>query len=249
MQLLYIDESGGEDEGSTNYFVLGGVATFERIPYFVCSEIEQIQQEFFPGTTSSIEFRASAIWNGNGQPWDSMARPERARLMRRIFDYIAKRDDLVLFAIPFHKPSFPSDHPVQRTCEEMTGHFDKYLENLEIERSEFGKQRGLMIFDQSRHEKTVQALTAQYRTTGASFGRVRRLAEVPLFTDSKITRMLQLADFVCYAVFRYYERSDAQFFNLIIRRFHQSAGKLHGLFHMMSNYQECYCPGCLSRRS
>ena len=48
----------------------------------------------------------------------------------------------------------------------------------------------------SKHENTVQALLAQYRTTGASFGKIKRLAEVPLFTDSKITRMLQLADFV-----------------------------------------------------
>jgi Protein of unknown function (DUF3800) len=130
----------------------------------------------------------------------------------------------------------------------MAGHFDRYLENLEIERPQHGRQRGLMIFDQSKHEKTVQALMAQYRTTGASFGRIRRFAEVPLFTDSKITRMLQLADFVAYAVFKNYERSDGQFLNVILKRFYQSVGTLHGLFHLTSKYQECYCPACLTRR-
>ena len=125
--------------------------------------------------------------------------------MSRIYQFIAAHEQLTLFGIPMHKASFASDHPMQKSCEEMAGHFDRYLENLEIEKPQYGKQRGLMIFDQSKHEKTVQALMAQYRTTGASFGRIKRLAEVPLFTDSKITRMLQLADFVAYAIFRYYE--------------------------------------------
>jgi len=55
--------------------------------------------------------------------------------------------------------------------------------------------------------------------TGASFGRVKYLAKGSLLTDSKITRMLQLADFVSYAVFKNYGRSDAQFFNTILKRF------------------------------
>lgn len=249
MQLMYVDESGGDDANATNtYFVLGGIVVFERSPYHICTEVEAIQEEFFPGTTAPIEFRASAIWNGNGEPWNSMPRPDRGRLMSRLYQFIAERDDLTLFGIPMHKASFASEHPMQKTCEEMAGHFDRYLENLEIERPQHGRQRGLMIFDQSKHEKTVQALMAQYRTTGASFGRIRRFAEVPLFTDSKITRMLQLADFVAYAVFKNYERSDGQFLNVILKRFYQSVGTLHGLFHLTSKYQECYCPACLTRR-
>ena len=179
MQLLYIDESGGDEHhGRDEHFVLGGIATFERVAYYVCYEVDEIQQEFFPG---SIEFRASAIWNGNGEPWNSMLRADRIKLLKRLYDFIARRDDLTLFGIPMHKPSFQMDNPIQRTCEELAGHFDKYLEGLELERPQHGKQRGLMIFDQSKHEKTVQALMAQYRTTGASFGRIKRLAEVPLF--------------------------------------------------------------------
>jgi hypothetical protein len=34
-----------------------------------------------------------------------------------------------------------------------------------------------------------------------------------------------------------------------MKRFHQSEGKMHGLFHLTSKYDECYCPACLSRRS
>jgi hypothetical protein len=63
---------------------------------------------------------------------------------------------VVLFGIAMHKPDFPRISPIQRTCEEMAGHFDAYLQTIEIAQE---KQRGLMIFDQSRHEKTVQSST------------------------------------------------------------------------------------------
>lgn len=96
--------------------------------------------------------------------------------------------------------------------------------------------------------KRLQALLTQYRTTGASFGKVRHLAEVPLFTDSKITRMLQLADFVAYAIYRRYESSDAQFFDIILPRFTESAGKLHGLVHLTARFRECFCQPCFSHR-
>ena len=148
-----------------------------------------------------------------------------------------------------NKRDYPSVSPVQKTCEEMAGHFDGYLTGLELADKNREKQRGLMIFDQSRHEKTLQALLAQYRTTGASFGKVRHLAEVPLFTDSKITRVLQIADFVAYAIYRRYESADAQFLDMIMPRFCESAGKLHGLMHINLNHHACFCQPCLSRRT
>jgi len=247
MHMLYVDESGGDDHSSADrHFVLGGISAFERTPYHLSADVEEIQKEFFPSVTDPIEFRASAIWNGNGEPWNSMARPERMKIMRAIYRLLARSSKgVVLFGIAMHKPDFPRVSPIQRTCEEMAGHFDAYLQALEIEQD---KQRGLMIFDQSRHEKTVQALLRQYRTTGASFGVVRHMAEVPLFTDSKITRMLQLADFVAYAIYRRYESSDAQFFDMILPRFSEAGGVLHGLKHLNTDFQDCYCPGCLTRR-
>jgi hypothetical protein len=250
MHLLYIDESGGDDLNARDqHFVLAGISAFERKPYYLSADVETIQQKFFPGVTDPIEFRASAIWNGNGAPWDSMPRHKRIELMREVYTLLSNQRNVVgvsLFGVVLHKPHNRTGAHIQKTCEEMAGHFDAYLGSLELESQD--KQRGLMIFDQSRHEKTVQALMTQYRTTGASFGRVKRLAEVPLFTDSKITRMLQLADFIAYALYRRYESSDAQFFDMILPTFHEGSGILHGLVHLNSDFRTCFCPGCLSRR-
>jgi Protein of unknown function (DUF3800) len=251
MHLLYVDESGGDDQSPQDqHFVLGGISAFERVPYHLSRDVDEIQKQFFPTVSDPIEFRASAMWNGNGEPWNSMKRVDRMNIMRQIYRLLARdTKGVVLFGMILHKPDFPTSSPIQKTCEEMAGHFDAYLQTLELADKEKEKQRGLMIFDQSRHEKTVQALMTRYRTTGASFGLVRHLAEVPLFTDSKITRMLQLADFVAYALYRRYQSSDTQFFDVILPRFSESGGIPHGLKHMNANHRECFCPGCLSRRS
>jgi hypothetical protein len=247
--LLYVDESGGDDaDASSRNFVLGGISAFERVPFHLCAEVDEIIERFFPGSVASIELRASALWNGSGEPWGSMLRSRRSELMDAIYHLLAQdRKGVVLFGVVVEKSDCPTFPCVQKASEEMAGHFDLYLSALEASESE--KQRGLMIFDESRHEKTVQMLMGQYRTTGASFGRVKHLAEVPLFTDSKITRMLQLADFVAYALFKRYERSDTAFLDMILPRFSSSGGRLHSLFHITSKHWECFCPPCLSRRA
>jgi hypothetical protein len=250
MILLYLDESGGFSETDQTYYVLGGVSTFERQPYFMSKDLDDFQKELFPESTDYLEFHASSILNGNGEPWKSVPKTERLQILNRIYKLLAEtKSNVSLFAVAFHKPSFPTQDPVQRTCEEVSGHFDSFLSRLESELPSGDKQRGLMIFDQSSHEKTLQALMNQFRSTGASFGRIKHLAEVPMFTDSKITRMLQYADLVAYAVFRRYERGDSRFLDLIAQKFDQSAGRLHGLTHLVANYQECFCPACLTRRT
>jgi hypothetical protein len=56
------------------------------------------------------------------------------------------------------------------------------------------------------------------------------MAEVPLFLDSKASRLIQLADMVAYSIFQHYENQDDRFFDIIKTRFDQDAGQLHGLY-------------------
>jgi hypothetical protein len=97
-----------------------------------------------------------------------------------------------------HKDSFRSVDPVERTCEELAGHFDTYLGRLEADHN-LDKQLGLKIFDESNHRRTLHVLLHQFRTTGTRFGRIKHLAEVPMFVDSTLSRVTQIADFVAYA--------------------------------------------------
>jgi len=131
MHLLYVDESGGDDSNAKdNYFVLGGISAIERKPYYLSADVDEIQKKFFPSVSDPIEFRASAIWNGNGSPWDSMDRQTRRELMREIYTLLANQQNVQgvsLFAVALYKPDSRSVSHIQRTCEEMAGHFDAYL--------------------------------------------------------------------------------------------------------------------------
>ena len=68
----------------------------------------------------------------------------------------------------------------------------------------------------------------------------------PYFSQSGDTRLLQLADFVAYAVFRYYERGDSQFLNKVFTRFdgRMKDAKRDGLKHIIRSTEECACMAC-----
>lgn len=55
------------------------------------------------------------------------------------------------------------------------------------------------------------------------------LAGITVFVDSRATRLIQLADLVAYAIFRKYEKSDSQFYEIIERKFDFFGGVQHGL--------------------
>lgn len=178
-----------------------------------------------------------------------MDRDRRENLMGEIYSAIAQAHDpgLDLFAVAFHKPSFPNQDPVGSCFEELCNRFDSFLQRLYREGE---PQRGLMIFDRAGYANQLEQLRHQFFTVGTRVRRLVNLPEIPLFTDSHLSRMLQIADFCSYAVFRRYEAGDIRYFDMIANRFDQSEGIIHGLIHRISVQPRapCMCPACLSRR-
>ncbi len=105
--------------------------------------------------------------------------------------------------------------------------FDKYLMRLHRANN---TQRGLIIFDKSTYETTIQSLAADFRTIGHSLGIIRNFAEVPLFMDSKASRLIQLADIIAYAIFRHFEKADSRYYSIIESAFDSEGGVVHGLY-------------------
>ncbi len=59
MYVLYLDESGTTPESS--YFVLGGLAVFEREIYWFTQELEDLQHQYFPKETEPLMFHATKL--------------------------------------------------------------------------------------------------------------------------------------------------------------------------------------------
>ena len=119
----------------------------------------------------------------------------------------------------------PKD-PVEYAFEQLASRFDKYLMRLHRNSD---THRGIIIFDKSTYETTIQSLATDFRTIGYTWGVIRNFSEVPLFLDSKASRLIQLADLIAYAVFRHFEKRDNRFFPIIEPRFDSEGGVVHGL--------------------
>ena len=199
----------------------------------------------------SHELRAplTSIKGSTATVFGAVPVPPQAELLQflRIIDGQADHmRGLIANGVAMHKPSYPTEDPVEKCFEQITSRFDQYLSRLHNQEN---TQRGLLIMDESKYQRRLRTLLAHYRTAGHRWGRLRNFADVPFFSDSKATRLLQLADLVSWAIFRRYERGDTRHLDRIINRFDSEGGPLHGLIHLIGSHRTCMCPACLSRHS
>ena len=246
MYLLYVDESGDPNSTNENHFVLGGVAIFERQIYHLNESLNELQRQFFPTATDLIEFHASDMYRRNKEPWHSLPREKCQQIVDSVYRVISESHPMgtVLFSVVIDRGFQSVTDLVGRAFEELCNRFDLYLTRLHREGNE---QRGLVLLDESRYEDRLRQLLVTYRTTGTRFGTIYNIPETPVFTASHNSRILQLADFCSWAVFRRYERGDTSHLDKIISKFDTVDGIIHGLVHLTTD-RACTCTYCLTRK-
>jgi len=114
-------------------------------------------------------------------------------------------------------------------------------------------EKGLLIVDQSGREKRYRELADSFRHEGVRLGYLGNVVDIPYFTHSHYTRMMQVADFVAYAVFQHYEHGLPDFLSLILERFdwpdRARRKRPVGLCHLTRNPAPsiCTCPATHAR--
>ena len=121
----------------------------------------------------------------------------------------------------------PVDEILTKSFEHVASAFDQQLTNLWLRRKD--PQRGLVIFDRTSYEEKLQALSSVFKHQGHSQGRLRNFCEVPLFLDSKASRLIQMADLIAYWIFRFFQGGDDRGYRLIEPHFHRDHGQAVGL--------------------
>jgi len=119
MHLLYVDESGNPDGYDDKYFVLGGIAVFEREVYWINDEVNRLASSHFPA--SDIEFHAQAIASHREEPWHSCPTPQRNAVIDSLCEIISSRR-VTLFAVALEKSI--AKNPVARAFEEICNRCD-----------------------------------------------------------------------------------------------------------------------------
>lgn len=230
MHLLYVDESGSVTDPAQKYFVLAGVAIFERKTHWVEQPLNDIASQFSPHDPHAIELHGSPMRSGR-DGWKAFPLQDRlnaikAALTAGVADHCPK--GVRLFGAVIKKDALPGADPVTHAFEQLTSRFDLFLKRLHHKHGD--SQRGIMLFDESSTEQRIQTLAREFKYSGHSWGRTSNYAEVPVFLDSKASRLIQLADLVAYALFRFYEYGDSGFYDVIRRCFDSEGGVDHGLY-------------------
>ena len=225
MFFLYVDESGSRDRPEQEHFILAGVTVFERKTHWLSKHMEEIAQSFDQYGLGEEELHGYPMWNGR-YGWDKVEKKARRDAIAdalRLIDGAHYR----IFASVVKKKAIAPEDPVYSTFQQVISRFDHFLAR-QFQRYN-NPQRGLLVCDKSRAEKSIQALATLFKTEGHQWGKLRNMAEVPLFVDSKATRLIQLADLVAYALFRKYEKKDDALYKIIEHKFDASGGIRHGL--------------------
>ena len=76
---------------------------------------------------------------------------------------------------------------------------------------------------------------------------IDHIIETPLFVNSELTSMVQLADLCSYVIRRYFELGETDLFDRIKIRFDKHKGKLVGVRHFTN--ETCTCAVCVERKS
>ncbi|SRR5579885_285638 len=252
MHLLYVDDSGSVGNADEKHFVLGGVAVFERGIYHVIKALDDVVEGFgLGGSAHDIELHANEMYNGRKPPWSSIKRADREKMIKAALAVIAaQKSALRLFGVAIEKEHVAPNDPVEQTFEEICNRFNLFLRRSNNRETNPARgQRGLVIMDESHHEQPLQALARHFRVNGTRWGALRNMAEVPLFVDSRVSRLVQLADLVAYALWRKYEHQDGRFFDSLIPYFDTEGGIIHGLVHIKPRLPQCFCPACMSRHN
>lgn len=246
MYILYLDDAGSAGNKGEDYLVLGGVCVFERQIHWLTKNLDDLASTLYPDP-GAVEFHASEVFSARRPPWSAMDKGRRRDVIKEVLRILSRsHESTKAFACAVHKPSFPGRDPMEVAFEELCSRFD--LELKRIYHTDKEAQRGLIILDKSSYETSLQSMARDFRSLGTRWGVLRNLAEVPLFVDSRASRVLQLADHIAYAVFRRFQAGDASYLDVVLPKFSSEQGRLHGLVHRQNVDPNCMCPACMSRK-
>lgn len=174
---------------------------------------------------------------------------ERQSFLKEMADLIASWDFARLFAECIDKAFFDpvkARQPVdEQAFEQLVSRYEQYLQIMTV--SQESNRLGLIIHDNNETScKRLTELMVRFHNRGTFWTRVRNIIETPLFVDSQLTAMVQVADLCGYALRRYLENGEKTLFEPIIHRADRKDGRVVGVRHFTG--KTCSCAICLSRK-
>ncbi len=174
---------------------------------------------------------------------------ERKNLIREIASALAGWGFARLFAECINKIHFDpfrtSKTVDEQAFEQVVSRFEQYLQVTSLNSPQ--KNFGLLIHDNNETvAKKHTVLMKKFHVSGTLWTNLKNIIETPLFVDSQLTGMVQIADLCAYALRRYLENNENELFDLVFQRADRKGVMVVGVRHFTDN--SCTCKICSARR-
>ncbi len=253
LYILYLDESGVSGP-EASYFVLAGLAAFEKEIHWFSQDLDQVQAKYFPEAKGHIHFHATKLHARPSTkldpPWNQLTTEQRHEIKVRFQEILAARRGILFgCAIERKYAELHRQDPYEIAFEDIISRFDMFLSrcNRSAQNGGIEEQRGLIVLAQSGYQKTLALLAQRIRQTGTRWGQLHNVTDVPYFAPAQDSRMLQFADFIANAIYGRYHAGITVDFDHIASKFDTENNVVHGLVHLTLN-ASCSCLACFSRK-
>jgi len=177
----------------------------------------------------------------NTESYVHLSYTERNDLIREIAECISKWGHARLFAECVDKLHFDPIRTTQtideQSFEQIVSRFEQYLKTIP------GGSYGLLIHDNNETvARKHTSLMKHFHEQGTLWTDIKNIVETPLFVDSQLTSMVQVADLCAYALRRYLENNESDLFDLIFQRADRRGKTTVGVRHFTNS--SCSCKIC-----
>lgn len=176
-----------------------------------------------------------------------LTRPERHAVLMELVDTVGAWDFAVLFAEAIDKLYFDDSKTgrsiSEQAFEQLVSRFQQFLQS-----GAANNTFGVLVHDNNQTvAKKHTDLMRSFHEKRTLWATIDRLAETPLFVDSKLTRLVQIADLCSYALRRYVENDEEEFLDVVLNKAHHRNGKAVGVRHYSP--PQCRCKVCKAHRT
>jgi hypothetical protein len=182
-------------------------------------------------------------------PYTHLTMAERRDLLRQVATAVSSWDDCKIIAECTDKRTFgplaPLIPPFEEAFTQVVTRFHRGLEEAQPT-----EEHGLLVQDNNAAMgRRLTELMRVFHERGTRWLELRLIVETPLFVDSSLTSMVQVADVCAYATRRFCENNEVELFDIIYPRVQRANGRLVGMRHYTnraSTYgRRCPCRICV----
>jgi hypothetical protein len=176
---------------------------------------------------------------------------ERLNVIKDVADAVSAWGHARLFAECIDKTHFDPSRTTltvgEQAFEQVVSRFQHYLSHVAGGAIDAGasvvRDYGLLIHDNNESvAKKHTELMRRFHRSGTLWTTIDNIIETPLFVDSRLTRMVQIADLCAVALRRYCENGERDLFDRIFARADRFLGRTVGVRHFSGS--NCKCAIC-----